>query len=271
MFRGFYTATAGMMAEQSRTNMITNNMANANTPGYKEDQASFRTFPKMLLEQINSQSPLASNLGTLSTGVYMQEAVPNFTQGALQETDNKTDMALVDVTMPANAANGTKGTVFFTVQNPNGGVSYTRDGNFALDGQGYLTNDSGQYILDNNGKPIQLSSNQFTVSNSGLITGQNGQQAQLGIAYSANPDQLSKEGGGLYNTTNGTALPSAANQNGVQFNVQQGFLEQSNVDMNQSMTDMMNAYQSFATNQKVIQTYDQSMDLACNQVGKVGS
>lgn len=271
MFKGFYTAAYGMMAEQRRTDMITNNMANANTPGYKEDQSSIRSFPQMLLERLNSQSPTAPTVGTLSTGVYMQEAVPNFGEGSLQETDNKTDMALVDLAMPANNTNSTNGTVFFTVQDPNGQQAYTRDGNFTLDGQGYLTNGDGQYILDNNGNPIQLSSDQFSVSSTGLITDQTGRQAQLGIAFSANPDQLVKEGNGLFKSTNGTPLPSAANQTGVQYKLQQGYLEQSNVDMNQSMTDMLSAYRSFEANQKIMQAYDKSMDLACNQVGKVGS
>lgn len=270
MLRGFYTAATGMLAEQRKTEMIVNNMANANTPGYKVDQSAIRTFPKMLMERMSLQTGLAQNTGSLSTGIYMQEVIPNFAQGALKETDNKTDMALFDINMPTNNTNGTKGTVFFTVQNPSGQLRYTRDGNFTLNSQGYLTNGDGNYILDNNGKQIQLSSDQFNVSDTGLITGQNGQQAQLGIAFSNNPDSLIKEGNGLYRTQNGAALPNASNQNGVQFNLQQGFLEQSNVDVSRSMTDMMSAYRSFETNQKVVQVYDKSMDLAANQVGKVG-
>lgn len=270
MFRGLYTAASAMVAEQSRTNMLVNNMSNANTPGFKADQSSIRSFPEMLMERMNNHTLQTQTLGPLSTGIYMQEAVPNFVQGALKETDNKTDMALFDVSMPTNKTNGKQGTVFFTVQDPSGQPRYTRDGNFTLDAQGYLTNGNGQYILDNNGKPIQLSSDQFTVSSTGQITGQNGEKAQLGIAFSANPDQLIKEGNGLYGTQNGAPLPTAANQNGVQFQLQQGFLEQSNVDLTQSMTDMMTAYRSFEANQKVVQTYDKSMDLAANQVGKVG-
>jgi flagellar basal-body rod protein FlgG len=258
MFKGFYTAAAGMMAEQRRTNMITNNMANANTPGFKQDQSALRSFPDMLLERMNTQKNGGPQIGSLSTGVYMQEAIPRFVQGATTQTGNNTDMALTDMD---------KGSVFFTVQDPSGQPRYTRDGNFTLDANGYLTTGSGQYILDSSSQPIQLASDQFTVSSTGLITGPNGDQHQLGIAYAANPDQqLVKDGDGLYHTANGTSLVSAGNQ---QFKLQQGYLEQSNVDMNQSMTDMLSAYRSFEANQKVLQAYDKSMDLAANQVGKI--
>jgi flagellar basal-body rod protein FlgG len=259
MFKGFYTAAAGMIAQQRRTDMLTNNMANANTPGFKEDQSTLRSFPEMLLERMNAQKTGGPQIGSLSTGVYMQEAIPRFIQGDTKETDNKTDMALIDLN---------QGSAFFTVQDPGGQLRYTRDGNFTLDAAGYLTTSNGQYILDNNNQPIQLSSDQFTVSNTGLITGPNGEQRQLGIAYTANPDQqLIKEGNGLYRTENGTPLAQAANQ---QFKLQQGYLEQSNVDMSKAMTDMLTAYRSFEANQKIMQAYDKSMDLAANQVGKIG-
>jgi flagellar basal-body rod protein FlgF len=259
MFKGFYTAAAGMIAQQRRTDMLTNNMANANTPGFKEDQSTLRSFPDMLLERMNAQKNGGPQVGSLSTGVYMQEAIPRFIQGDTKETDNKTDMALIDLN---------QGSAFFTVQDPSGQLRYTRNGNFTLDASGYLTTSDGQYILDNNNQPIQLASDQFNVSETGLITGANGEQRQLGIAYTDNADQqLIKEGTGLYRTENGTPLAQAGNQ---QYKLQQGYLEQSNVDMSKAMTDMLTAYRSFEANQKILQAYDKSMDLAANQVGKIG-
>jgi flagellar basal-body rod protein FlgF len=259
MFKGFYTAAAGMIAQQRRTDMLTNNMANANTPGFKEDQTTLRSFPEMLLERMNPQKTGGSKIGSLSTGVYLQEAVPRFIQGDTKETGNKTDMAL---------RNLTQGSSFFTVQDASGQLRYTRNGNFTLDPSGYLMTGDGQYILDQNNQPIQLSSDQFTVSDTGLITGQNGEQRQLGIAFTATPDQeLIKEGNGLYRTETGTPLGQAATQ---QFKLQQGYLEQSNVDISKAMTDMLTAYRSFEANQKIMQAYDKSMDLAANQVGKIG-
>jgi flagellar basal-body rod protein FlgG len=258
MFKGFYTAAAGMLAQQRRTDMLTNNMANANTPGFKEDQSTIRSFPEMLLQRMNEEKNGGPQIGSLSTGVYMQEAIPRFIQGDIRETGNKTDMALIDFN---------KGAVFFTVQDPSGQLRYTRNGNFTLDAEGYLTAGNGQYILDNNNKPIQLTSDQFTVSDTGLITGANGEQRQLGIGFSDNPDlQLIKEGNGLLRTENGTPLANAAGQ----FKLQQGYLEQSNVDISKAMTDMLTAYRSFEANQKILQAYDRSMDKVANEVGKIG-
>lgn len=273
MFRGFYTVASGMLAQQRRTEMLTNNMANANTPGFKEDQSALRAFPEMLLQRFDKTAPATTvntKVGSVNTGVYMQEAIPKFIQGDMQETGNKTDMALVDLNMPTNTVNGLKGSVFFTVQDKNGQPRYTRDGNFTLDAQGYLTTGDGLYIMDQNNQPIQLSSDQFTISENGQITGANGEQAQLGIAFSDNPDRLIKEGNGLYRTETGTALANAGTQAGVQYKLQQGFLENSNVDVSKSMTDMLTAYRSFEANQKILQAYDRSMDKAVNEVGKIG-
>ncbi|WP_121610606.1 flagellar hook-basal body protein [Mesobacillus foraminis] len=271
MFRGFYTVASGMLAQQRRTEMLTNNMSNSNTPGFKADQAAMRAFPEMLLQRYDQTAPngTGKEVGAINTGVYMQEAMPKFIQGDMRETGKKTDIALVDVAMPADEETGMSGSVLFTVRLPDGTVRYTRNGNFTLDGQGSLTTASGQYILDRQGNPIQLSSDQFTISETGIVTGQNGETAQLGIGFAGNPNQLIKEGSGLFRTENGEALPDAAETNGAQFKLQQGFLEQSNVDLSQTMTEMLTAYRAFEANQKVLQAYDQSMQKAANEIGRL--
>lgn len=279
MFKGFYTAASGMLAQQRKTEMLSNNMANANTPGFKADQSSLRAFPEMLIRQFGQTTLPTENrlkvstsdiVGPLNTGVYMQEAMPNFIQGSLQETDQSTDIALIDINMPVNQETGLNGSVFFTVQNQGGEIRYTRNGDFTLDGQGFLTTFDGFYVLDNGGNRIQFSSDQFTVLEDGTIQGANGETASLGIGYSANPQQLMKEGNGLYRTAGGEALPNALTQNGVAFSLKQGFLESSNVDATRTMTDMLAAYRSFEANQKVLQAYDKSMEKAANEVGRIG-
>ena len=145
MLRGFYTAASGMLAQQRMTEMLTNNMANANTPGFKADQSSMRAFPEMLLSRMDqvsipTEKPLnlamTPQVGKLNNGVYMQEANPLFLQGALETTDNKTDVALQDISMPVNKDTGLQGSVFFTVQGADGQARYTRNGNFTVDAQG---------------------------------------------------------------------------------------------------------------------------------------
>lgn len=279
MFRGFYTVASGMLAQQRRTEMLTNNMANVNTPGFKADQSSLRAFPEMLLQRFDKQNiptenglslPFNKTVGPINTGVYMQEVIPKFIQGDLQDTGQKTDLALVDILMPQNEENGYNGSIFFTVQNAAGETRYTRNGDFTLDGQGYLTTASGNYVLDAGGNPIQLSSDQFTVNENGLLQGAAGETALLGIAFSENPFQMVKEGDGLYRTENGGELGDARAQGGVQFALKQGFLERSNVDVGRTMTDMLTAYRAFEANQKVLQAYDKSMDKAANEVGRIG-
>ncbi|MDQ0269232.1 flagellar hook-basal body protein [Cytobacillus purgationiresistens] len=273
MFRGFYTVASGMLAQQRRTEMLSNNMANANTPGFKADQSAMRSFPEMLLQRFDSKSiptekglslPSNRTVGSLSTGVYMQEAIPSFLQGDIRETGVNTDLSLIDVNMPDD------GSVFFTVTGPNGDVSYTRNGNFTLDGSGFLTTAAGLYVLNDQGQRIQLSSDDFTVGEDGILNGAAGETARLGVAYANDPLSLIKEGNGLFRTENGNALPSAYNAGNIQFKMQQGFVEQSNVDTGRTMTEMMSAYRAFEANQKVLQAYDKSMEKAANEIGRIG-
>ena len=91
MFKGFYTVASGMIAQQRKTEIITNNMANANTPGFKSDQSTIRSFPDMLLSAVSSTTIPTENgfalkkldtVGALNTGVYLQETLANYTQGS---------------------------------------------------------------------------------------------------------------------------------------------------------------------------------------------
>ncbi|WP_431029085.1 flagellar hook-basal body protein [Lysinibacillus sp. LZ02] len=279
MFKGFYTAMSGMTAQQRKTEILTNNMANANTPGYKADQSTIRSFPDMLMSAITSngiptQKGLnalqATPVGALNTGVYLQETLANYMQGALRETGLLTDVALVDGQLPVDEQSGNQGALFFRVQHPDGNEAYTRNGNFTLDGQGNLVTAMGQYVLDREGNPIQLQNDQFTISADGIITDEDGGQvAQLGVAFAANTDLLMKQDNGLFRLLEGEALPSAYEVEGVTFGMQQQYLEASNVDSAQSMTNLMTAYRAYEANQKVLQAYDKSIDKAVNEIGKV--
>ncbi|MDX8363725.1 flagellar hook-basal body protein [Cytobacillus sp. IB215665] len=272
MLRGFYTAASGMISQQRKTDMLTNNMANANTPGYKAEQGSLRAFPEMLLQQLGTSSipgqelkelPYAKTIGTINTGVYLQETIPNFTQGYLRETGLHTDLALLDVAVPNNEG------LFFTVQSANGDTLYTRNGNFTIDGQGYLTTSSGHYVLDENNAPIQVGSGQFTVNSDGTVLENNEIVGRINIAYATDTNTLIKDETGMLRTENNQALPSANTNQGIIFKIEQGFIEGSNVDTTQTMTDLMTSYRAFEANQKILQAYDKSMDKAVNEIGRL--
>lgn len=256
MLRGLFTAASGMYASQRKTEMLTNNMANAQTAGFKADYSHVRAFPEMLIERFNAGAGRSEQVGTLHTGAYVQEIVPRFIQGDTIQTDRPTDLALMD---------RTEGTAFFTVEQ-NGQVKFTRNGKFTLDPEGILTTESGWPVLDENGNRIRVASEQFEVDESGWISDNGTQIARLGIVMSNNPENLSKEGDGLFRSEDDAGLPMAEN---VEFKISQGFVEKSNVDITRSMTDMITAYRTFEANQKVLQAYDRSLDKAVNEIGRV--
>ncbi|KAB8126756.1 flagellar hook-basal body protein [Gracilibacillus oryzae] len=273
MLRGFYTATNGMLAQQRRQEVLSNNMTNALTPGYKQDRTSLRAFPEMLIHRMENQhTPVSTQsqvrtmteIGAINTGVYVQEAIPDFAQGTLQETEMTTDFALVQGETPDE-----NGSIFFTVQNGEGEVRYTRNGNFTVDGQGNLTTNQGYYVLDADGGIINTDGLEFNLTPEGLLE-LDGAQIPLGIAYSNDANQLSKNGEDLFELAEGAdPLADARATAGLQFNVQQGYLENSNVDTAQTMTAMMEAYRAFEANQKVVQAYDRSLDKAVNEIGRL--
>jgi flagellar basal-body rod protein FlgF len=277
MLRGLYTATSGMLAQQRRTEMLTNNMANANTPGFKADQSSMRAFPEMLLQRLGTEKlplreqkhlPYTQFIGSINAGVYMQEAIPKFTQGDLRETGRKTDLAIVDGNLPVNEENNVKGSLFFTVETPNG-IRYTRNGNFTLNPEGFLTTNEGYYVLDENGNRIQLTSEEFEVRQDGTIMENNTFVAAINVVFAENPYELIKQGNGLFSVENNGTLPAVRNNPDVSFSLKQGFLERSNVDVAQTLTEMLTAYRAFEANQKVLQAYDKSLDKAVNEIGRI--
>lgn len=278
MFRGFHTVASGMIAQQRRTELLTNNMANANTPGYKADQSTIRSFPDMLMSRLGPtkiptenaiHGKYAAEIGGLSTGVYMQETIALLTQGQLQQTELNTDIALIDGALPVDEETGQTGAVFYRLQHPVAGEAYTRNGNFTLDPAGFLTNAQGLYVLDNNGESIQLQNDDFRLADDGQIFVNDTSVAQIGVSFAAQPETLIKQDNGLFQTVDGTNLPSAYDTANVSFSMQQGYIERSNVDPQKTMTDLLTAYRAFEANQKVLQAYDQSMQKAVNEVGRV--
>lgn len=278
MFRGFYTVASGMIAQQRRTEMLTNNMANVNTPGFKAEQSSIRSFPEMFMSSVQGMHiPTEKGLnlkgimphGPISTGVYMQETLPSFVQGQLLMTEFTTDVALVDGALPVDEETGIQGTLFFTLDDGNGGQYYTRNGNFSMDANGYLTNPAGYFVLDNNGERIQLESDDFQVSDAGVIIENNNPIATLGIAFSDRPDTLLKQGDGLFITENRQNLDGIDTVPNATYLIRQGYIEGSNVDAERTMTDMMTAFRAFEANQKILQAYDRSMEKAVSEIGRV--
>ncbi|MGN9866865.1 flagellar hook-basal body protein [Bacillus swezeyi] len=279
MLKGLYTATSAMITQQRRTEMLTNNIANANTPGYKEDQGSIRSFPEMLLSRMESDSVQMGSgsrsfskqtpIGSINTGVYMQELKPQFSQGDLQSTNEPTDIAISEAEVPVNEQTNDKAALFYAVRLENGDIRYSRSSRFSLNENNELTI-NGHAVLSTDGRPITVGSENFQVAEDGTVS-ENGQNlGRIDVRIALDTRNVAREGNDLYRTENGGELPSAAENPNVNYSVKQGMTERSNVDITRAYTEMTAAYRSFEANQKVLQAYDKSMDKAANEIGRIG-
>jgi len=256
MVRGLYTSGWSMRAIQKKMDVITNNMANVNTNGYKKDTVVFESFPSVLTKRIKDfekTSNRPSNIGTMELSHDIGEVYTYFSQGQLTNTGNELDMAISD----SNNA-------FFTVaavdDEGNYTEFYTRDGSFTRGADGSLRTKEGYYVLGENG-PIVLGSGDFTVKEDGTVI-QNGQIVdRLLITEFTDTMHLRKYG---YNL-----LVSGGDAETREFSgtVRQGYTELSNVNIIREMVDMITVTRSYEANQKVLQAIDDTLEKAVNQVG----
>ncbi len=287
MLRGLYTAASGMIAQQRRHDVITNNIANINTVGFKGGNAVNRTFPEALVYAMGGSDPSANKVGKMSMGVFSEENLLSMAQGDLKETYRNQDLALVsdifvdgvnfDASGKSVDANGQityQPQAFFAV-NVAGQERYTRDGSFKTTQDGTLVTSDGYPVTGADGQPIVLGQSweNIAVTADGRLVNAETRGAlpgnpQLRIMRVDNPNLLVREGDGRFRyagEANGQRQIEAEDQ----VEVRQGFLERSNVDTTQAAIDLMAALRAYEANQKVIQTYDRSLDKAVNEIGRV--
>lgn len=278
MIRGLYIATSGMTANERLQEVISNNIANANTVGYKDDTGVIRSFPDMLLYRMNDGADgvgahHTGPVGTLSNGALLEEVLPRFVQGALQPSDNPYAQAIVDNPRPLDA-NGKliepNRRSYFAVLDPKTGQKmYTRDGDFQVDpATNMLLTSSGEFVL-----PIDNKTN-TSAANMRIVVDPQTKQHHIVDAQGRNFDSLYHEG--IVDITDSTKLNKYGDNNfiggtetGATGVVQKGQLEQSNVDLSSSMVSMMNVMRSYEANQKMIRTLDDTLDKA-DSVGRLG-
>ncbi|MFB0846132.1 flagellar hook-basal body protein [Paenibacillus oleatilyticus] len=297
MLRGLYTAASGMIAQQRKHDIVTNNIANLNTPGFKSGNGINRSFPEILISRVRSgkNEPGSVPVGRINTGVMAEENVSLHAQGDIQETKNPFDFALIsDIQVPGarfdssgkyvdqNGQRVIQPQAFFTILNAAGEQRYSLNGKFSLDANGRLIDSEGHSVLGRDGQPIVLMdagtpvtnfrltrTGQFTNAEGQPILDANGQPLTLLITRVEDPNQLVREGNGLYRLNaqdQGAFRPIDAQD---QIEVRQGYVERSNVDSSQSMVDMMSALRAYEANQKMVQYYDKSMEKAANEIGRV--
>ena len=258
MLKGLYTAYTGMINEQNRMDVLTNNLANADTIGFKKEGATAQSFDDVLVDKIKDDSEVAAlprRIGVGNPGVKIGEGYTDYSQGSFQVTDNSYDFAL-------------GGDGFFTIEytNKNGDTStmYTRDGNFTVDAAGYLLTQDGDFVMGEKGR-IKVDPNaELVVEKNGEIFQNDRRVDRLQISDLKDYNYLEHFGENYYYTVDDSQVIPA-----TKFDVYQGYLETSNVSIVSEMVEMISVSRQYEANQKLIQTYDSSLDIAVNQIGKV--
>jgi flagellar basal-body rod protein FlgG len=249
------TLASGLEASQTMMDTIADNLSNVNTTGFKSETPEFQT----LLYQDNIQ-PGAQSSGTtvypsgleLGTGVRTASIKDVLTQGSLTQTNNPLDLAI-------------NGQGYFQIQQPNGQTTYTRDGSFQVNQSGQLVNSSGYPVtpsvtIPSNATAVTIGTDgtvSVTVPGSNTAT----QVGQIQLANFINPQGLQPLGGNLFaaTTSSGTAITGTPQANGLG-SVNQNYLESSNVDVVQSMVDMISAERAYQLGTQAASAVDNQLN-----------
>jgi|UniRef100_Q47I21 flagellar basal-body rod protein FlgG len=251
MIRSLWIARTGLDAQQTQLDVISNNLANVSTNGFKRSRAVFEDLLYQTLRQPGAQSSQQTQIPTglqLGTGVRPVSTAHIFTQGNLQKTDNTLDIAV-------------QGNGFFQILLPDGTTGYTRDGSFQKDNQGQIVTSDGYPLQPN----ITIPSNALSVSvgTDGTVSvTQSGSAAttQIGsiqLATFINPAGLQSAGQNLFLETaaSGTPTPNTPGSNGAGI-VNQGYVETSNVNVAEELVTMIQTQRAYELNSKVVSTSD---------------
>ncbi len=260
MVRALYTAWTGMRNEQRRMDVVTNNMANADTTGFKKIDVTAQSFDRQLAVKINDATEgldVIRGIGGMTLGVKIGETYFDMTQGNFRQTGSQYNFALTD-----------RG--FFTISTTDKGgtehIRYTRDGDFTITREGFLVTKDGDFVLGDGGNRIQIpgaNTARINVNELGEIYVGDNYISTLQVVDFDNYDALSSYGENMYEPVAGANIIDS------QATVSQGYIEMSNVNMVTEMVDMIAITRAYETNQKMIQTVDQTLQKVVNDIGRV--
>ncbi len=258
--RSLAIGSTGMYAQQMNVEVIANNIANINTTGYKRQRAEFQDLMYQNLREPGAQSSQSgTNLPTgmqLGSGVKLDAITRMHTQGSLDITDNKLDMAI-------------NGSGYFQIQMPTGDTAYTRNGTFQLNQDGQIVTSEGYQLIP--GITIPTDAAEVSINkNGGVFIKVQGQQdlqnvGQIELARFANDAGLDIRGDNLFlaSTASGSAITGIAGEDSFG-SIEQGALETSNVNVVNEITKMISAQRAYEMNSKVIQSSDDMMGTLTN-------
>jgi flagellar basal-body rod protein FlgG len=255
MIRGFYASVSSLITLQARQEIITSNLANATTTGYKSETLIEQSFtPMTLYNKDNYKNGVATvkELGDVSFGVKIDDTITLHSQGTLVDTDNNTDFAIV-------------GSGFFKVTDANNKAYYTRDGSFKVDSLGYLVTSAGYNVLgvNQNGEEerIYVGNANITSDFLGNISLDDVETYQFKIVDFEDYNNIQKFGNNVY--------VSQTDELDANFNIRQKQLEASNIDTITQTSLLMETVNEFQANQTVIQTIDSTLSQIASEIGSI--
>lgn len=254
MIRSLWIAKTGLDAQQTQLDVISNNLANVSTSGFKRSRAVFEDLLYQTVRQPGAQSSQQTQLPTglqIGTGVRPVATERVFTQGNLQQTSNSLDVAI-------------NGQGFLQVALPDGTTAYTRDGSLHLDNQGQLVTSSGYTLTP--AITIPASAQTITVGRDGTVSVTSAasvtptQVGAIQLANFVNPAGLQARGENLYveSAASGSPSTNAPGSNGVGV-LSQGYIETSNVNVVEELVNMIQTQRAYEINSKAVQTSDQML------------
>ena len=249
MVRGLYTAYTGLVNQQRRLDIVSNNLANATTTGYKKEGVTTQSFDSVYGIKINDATVgyMNQSIGSMSLGAKIGETYRSWDQGSLRNTDSDYDFAL-------------SGQGFFSISftNKAGETStlYTRDGSFQMNQEGYLVTKDGDYVLGESGEPIVLPTDatNIAVEPTGEIYADNEYVDSFLLTNFEDYNYLEMYGENLYR-----AIDGATQADEVTATVNQGFKEASNINVVSEMVEMISIAREYESGQKVINAMDEMM------------
>ena len=284
MLKGLYTAYTGMINEQHRMDVLTNNLANADTVGFKKEGTTSQAFDNVLAYKIKDLSEAGNLPKLISTpkaadeneannennedymqkrvrrvgmnlGVKIGENYVDYSEGPIKETGNTFDLAISD-----------RG--FFAVEYTNKAgetsTKYTRDGNLTMDRQGNLVTQHGDFVLDDTGRRIRMDTAlPVSIDRGGNITQDGNHVATIGLTDFEDYNYLERFGENYFETVEG------ATETETESEIYSGYLELANISVVTEMVNMIALQRQYDSNQRVITTFDESLDIAVNQIGKI--
>lgn len=257
MVRGLYTAYTGMVNEQKRLDIITNNLANSATIGYKEENVTSQAFREMLTYKIKDRSNgfVDENIGSMSLGVKIGETYVNWEQGSLRQTENTYDLAL-------------QGRGFFTVKVVNAKgeekLYYTRNGVFQCTSDGYIVDNDGNHLQGSGGDlQVPTDAAKIVIDRDGAVYADDVYVDTIQITDFEDYNYLKQYGDNFYEAVDGAVMVDAI------CTMEQGYTEQSNVNVVDQMVDMITITRAYEAGQRMIQTQDSLLNHSVNEVGKV--